>query len=74
MPDGHEQPLFRLRWVSNRDRWAFAIWLASKDGYEISVLRSGAFVDTIEEAMDCACGLYQRLAVTRRTFTVAAIA
>jgi hypothetical protein len=58
MPDGYDQPLFRLRWVNNRDRWAFAIWLASKDRYEISVLPSGAFVGTIEEAMDCVCGLY----------------
>jgi hypothetical protein len=59
MPDGYDQPLFRLRWVNNHDgRWAFAIWLASKDRYEISVLPSGAFVGTIEEAMDCACGLY----------------
>jgi hypothetical protein len=58
MPDGYDQPLFRLRWVNNRDRWAFAIWLASKDRYENSVLPSGAFVGTIEEAMDCACGLY----------------
>jgi len=33
-------------------------WLASKDGYEASVLPSGALVGTVEEAMDCACGLY----------------
>ena len=58
LPDGYHQPLFRLRWTNNRDRWAFAIWLASKDGYEASVLPSGALVGTVEEAMDCACGLY----------------
>lgn len=58
LPDGYDQPLFRLRWTNNRDRWAFAIWLASKDGYENSVFPSGAFVGTVEEAMDCACGLY----------------
>lgn len=57
-PDGYDQPLFRLRWTNNRDRWGFAIWLASKDGYEDSVLPSGSFVGTVEEAMDCACGLY----------------
>ncbi len=58
LPDGYDQPLFRLRWTNNRDRWGFAIWLASKDGYEESVLPSGARVGTVEEAMDCACGLY----------------
>ena len=59
LPDGDDQPLFRLKWTGHRDRlWAFAIWLASKDAYERSVLPSGAFVGTVEEAMDCACGLY----------------
>jgi len=58
LPDGYDQPLFRLGWTGARDRWAFAIWLASKDGYETSVLTSGAFAGTVEEALDCACGLY----------------
>lgn len=59
LPDGYDQPLFRLRWTGNREnKWAFAVWLASKDGYENSVLPSGMFVGTVEEAMDCACGLY----------------
>jgi hypothetical protein len=58
MPDGYDQPLFRLRWTNNRDRWAFAIWLASTHGYQQSVLPTGSFVGTVEEAMDCACGLY----------------
>jgi len=58
-PDGYDQQLFRLRWTGNREnKWAFAIWLASKDGYENSVLPSGMLVGTVEEAMDCACGLY----------------
>ncbi|HVC71606.1 MAG TPA: hypothetical protein VNC61_15230 [Acidimicrobiales bacterium] len=55
LPDGDDQPLFRLRWTGNRDnKWAFAIWLASKDGYENSVLPNGLRVGTVEEAMDCA--------------------
>lgn len=58
MPDGYTQPLFRLGWLNNRDTWEFAIWLASKNGYERSVLPNGSFVGTIEQAMDCACGLY----------------
>jgi hypothetical protein len=60
MPEGWTQPLFRLRWTGSRDRWGFAIWLASKDGYELSVLPSGSFTGSPEEAMDCACGLYLR--------------
>lgn len=59
LPDGDNQPLFRLTWTGHRDqRWGFAVWLASKDGYERSVLPSGDHMGTIEEAMDCACGLY----------------
>ncbi len=59
MPDDYDQPLFRLRWTGHpQQKWAFAIWLASKDGYEKSVLPSGSLVGTVEEAMDSACGLY----------------
>jgi len=36
-------------------RWGVAIYLASKDGYEDSVLPSAK---SPEEALDCACGLY----------------
>jgi hypothetical protein len=59
MPEGYDQPLFRLHWTGHRDnKWHFAVWLASKDGYERSVLPSGSLVGTVEEAMDCSCGLY----------------
>jgi hypothetical protein len=36
----------------------FAIYLASRDGHQDSVLPSGLPVGTPEEALDCACGLY----------------
>ena len=36
----------------------FAVYLASKDGYEDSVLPTGAFAGPPEDALDCACGLY----------------
>ena len=36
----------------------YAIYLASKDGYQDSVLPSGLPVGTPEEALDTACGLY----------------
>ena len=57
-PDGTSLPLCRLRYGGYANRWGFAIYLASKDGYEDSVLPSGYPVGTAEEALDCACGLY----------------
>ena len=36
----------------------FAIYLASRDGYQDSVLPSGLPVGTPQEALDCTCGLY----------------
>jgi hypothetical protein len=51
-------PLFRLRYLGSADHWGFAIYLASKDGYEDSVLPHGSFTGTPEQALDCACGLY----------------
>ena len=35
-----------------------AIYLASKDGYEDSVLPTGGFAGAPEDALDCACDLY----------------
>ena len=50
--------LCRLRYNGSPDTWGFACYLASKDGYEESILPSGSFTGTPEEALDCACGLY----------------
>ena len=58
LPDGRSLPLCRLRYGGYANQWGFAIYLASKDGYEDSVLPSGYHVGTAEEALDCACGLY----------------
>jgi len=58
LADGTTLPLCRLRYGGYANRWGFAIYLASKDGYEDSVLPSGYPVGTAEEALDCACGLY----------------
>ena len=54
---GKSVPLFRLDYRSPNS-WAFAIYRAGKGGYERSVLPSGRFTGTPEEALDCACGLY----------------
>jgi hypothetical protein len=56
--DGDIWPLCRLRYTGTIDRWGFAIHLASRDGYEDSILPSGLPAGTPEEALDCAGGLY----------------
>jgi len=56
-PDG-PLPLCRLAWTGSPDNWGFACWLASSDRYEESVLPTGSFTGTPEDALDCVCGLY----------------
>lgn len=58
LADGTVLPLCRLRYGGYANRWGFAIWLASKDGYEDSYLPTGSHIGTAEDALDCACGLY----------------
>ena len=41
-----------------RHTWGFAIYRASHDDYEDSILPSGYPAGTPQEALDCACGLY----------------
>ena len=55
---GELLPLCRLRYAGSASLWGFAIYLASRDGYEDSILPSGLPVGAPEEALDCACGLY----------------
>jgi hypothetical protein len=50
--------LCRLRYTGSPENWGFACYLASKDSYQDSILPSGSFTGTPEEALDCACGLY----------------
>ena len=56
--DGDTLPLMRLRYGGSATRWGFAIYLASKDGYQDSALPTGTFAGTPEDALDTACGLY----------------
>jgi len=51
-------PLFRLRYNGSSTTWGFAIYRASHEDYEPSVLPSGYPIGTPQEALDCACGLY----------------
>ncbi|WP_432982608.1 hypothetical protein [Dactylosporangium sp. CA-233914] len=56
--DNEPQPLCRLRFTGVLHTWGFAIYLASRDGYQDSALPSGLPIGSPEEALDCACGLY----------------
>lgn len=58
LPDGDTVPLMRLRYGGSAARWGFAVYLASKDGYQDSALPTGDFAGAPEDALDCACGLY----------------
>jgi hypothetical protein len=58
LPDGADLPLCRLRYGGYANSWGFAIYRASHDDYEDSILPTGAFAGTAEDALDCACGLY----------------
>jgi hypothetical protein len=58
LPDGTSLPLCRLRYGGSASTWGFAIYRASRDDYEKSILPSGWPAGTPQEALDCACGLY----------------
>jgi hypothetical protein len=58
LDSGEVLALCRLRYAGSATVWGFAVWLASKDGYQDSLLPSGRPSGTPQEALDCACGLY----------------
>lgn len=58
LPDEDVLPLCRLRYGGSATYFGFAVYLASKQGYEDSVLPTGSFEATPADALDCACGLY----------------
>ena len=58
LSSGEVLALCRLRYAGSASLWGFAIYLASRDGYQDSVLPSGLPIGTPQEALDCACGLY----------------
>ena len=58
LPGGVTLPLCRLRYNGSASIWGFAIYLASRDSYQDSVLPDGNPVGTAEDALDCAGGLY----------------
>ena len=58
LPDGRTLPLMRLRYAGSASTWGFAIYRASHDDYDKSVLPSGYPAGSPQEALDCACSLY----------------
>ena len=55
---GESLRLMRLRYGGSATRWGPAIYLASKDGYEESLLPTGYSAGAPGDALDTACGLY----------------
>ncbi|MCP3770144.1 hypothetical protein [Streptomyces sp. MAR25Y5] len=58
LADGESIKLMRLRYGGSAGTWGFALYLASTDKYEDTILPTGSLAGTPEEALDCACGLY----------------
>lgn len=48
----------RLGYLGSVDRWAFAFYKYSDESYEPSIVFSGAFETTPEEAFDCSAFAY----------------
>ena len=50
--------LCRLGYLGSIDRWQHAFFKYSDEKYELSVVASGSFEATSEEAFDCSAGVY----------------
>ncbi|BBZ06407.1 hypothetical protein MDOR_05760 [Mycolicibacterium doricum] len=58
LPDGETMPLMRRRFGGSAARWGFAHVPGQQGRYQDSVLSTGQFAGTPEDALDTACGLY----------------
>ena len=58
LADGTTIKLCRLRYGGSASRWGFAMYRASHNDYQDSVLPTGTFTGTAEDALDCAASLY----------------
>ena len=58
LPDDATLKLCRLRYGGSARHGGFAIYRASHDDYEDSILPTGAMAGPAEDALDTACGLY----------------
>jgi hypothetical protein len=50
--------LFRLRYFGDENRWGFAFFACSSQKYELSMLPTGDFYGTPEDAFDAAAMCY----------------
>jgi hypothetical protein len=58
LPDQEQLPLCRLRYLGSDTDWGFAIYQASSEDYDDTLLPNGNPSGTPEQALDCALGLY----------------
>jgi hypothetical protein len=57
-PTARALPLMRLQYTGSAAHWDFAIYRASHDDYDKSLLPTGLPFGTPQEALACACALY----------------
>jgi hypothetical protein len=55
---GEQVTLMRLRYAGAASKWGLALYLASSDRYEDSLLPNGSATGTPADALDCACRLH----------------
>ena len=56
--DDEPLPLCRLRYLGSDTDWGFALYQASSERYDDTLLPDGHPSGTPEQALDCALGLY----------------
>ena len=57
LPDD-DLPLARLEYLGDPQRWGFALYQASTENYQETVLPSGQWTGTPNEVLDCACAVH----------------
>lgn len=58
LPGDDELALGRLRYLGSDNEWEFALYQASTETYQDTLLPDGSPTGTPEQALDCALGLY----------------
>ena len=58
LPNDEQLPLCRLRYLGSDTDWGFALYQASSESYDDSLLPNGSPSGTPEQALDTALGLY----------------
>ena len=57
LPDD-DLPLARIEYLGDPQQWGFALYQASTENYQETVLPSGQWTGTPNEALDCACAVH----------------